>query len=84
MSLSRSGLGLSGVSGGVGTSLLGVGGCGSGSRRSSGRSAGLGVSSIAVLWLWVLTDRGIVIDLVWVKSVVVRVSDTSRCICSES
>jgi hypothetical protein len=49
MSLSRCSLGLSGVSGRVGTSLLGVGGCGSGSGRSSGRSAGLVVSLILLL-----------------------------------
>jgi hypothetical protein len=75
MSLSRCSLGLGGVSGRVGTSLLGVGGCGSGSGRSSGRSAGLNVSSIVVQRTCELTDRGIVIDLVWVKSVFVRVSD---------
>ena len=72
MSLSRCSLGLGGVSGGMGTSLLGVGGCGSGSGGSGGRSAGLTVSSIVVLMAWELTDRGIVIDLVWFKSVFVR------------
>jgi hypothetical protein len=67
MSLSRCSLGLSGVSGGMGTSLLGVGGCGSGSGRSSGRSAGLCVSSTVVWRGWELTDRGIVINLVWLS-----------------
>ena len=45
MCLCRSSLGLSGVGGRVGTSLLVVGGgCGSGCGRSSGRSARLYVS----------------------------------------
>jgi len=77
MSLSGCSLGLGGVSGRVGTSLLGVGGCGSGSGGSGGRSAGLTVSSIVVLWALELTDRGIVIDLVWVRVYCVRVSGKS-------
>jgi hypothetical protein len=48
MSLSRCSLGLGGVSGGMGTSLLGVGGCGSGSGGSGGGSARLGISLILV------------------------------------
>jgi len=67
MSLCWCSLSLSGVSGGVGTSLLGVGGCGSGSGRSRGRSARLEVSSIVVLHEMGRTDRGIVIDMVWVR-----------------
>lgn len=67
MSLCWCSLGLCGVSGGVGTSLLGVGGCGSRSGRSRGRSARLEVSSIVVIHELGRTDRGIVIDLVWGK-----------------
>ena len=72
MSLSRCSLSLSGVSGGMGTSLLGVGGCGSGSGRSSGRSAGLVVSLTSGSRGGGLTDRGIVIDLIWFRSVFVE------------
>ena len=67
MSLCWCSLSLSGVSGGVGTSLLGVGGCGSGSGRAGGRSARLEVSSIVVVHEVGHTDRGIVIDLIWGK-----------------